>query len=259
MFRASNGSLRVDSGETSVITNPSAQQMIVLVHATMEAHVLPLPAGVMPQVASPALSVSGVPGVPGVPGVALPQVHPTNVLDLGTSFIEGHEVTGKQFTFAPPPPPNMPTLPGLPQAPQAPAIPGLPQLGLPQLLPPPTVIEAWTSTATQLPVLTTVTGPFGTQVCRCNTAPSPEPNPSMFQIPPGYRPAGSPLLEDFPQVPSAPQVPSVPQMPSAPQVPSLPQVASAPPVPSLPQGPPLPQAPSAPQVPTVPKVPGFPK
>jgi hypothetical protein len=251
MFRASDGSVRIDSGPTSVITNPLAQQMIVLVHPTMEAHVLPLPPGAMPQVAPPALSV------PGMPALALPALQPTGVVDLGKSIIEGHAVTGKQFTFAPP---AAPTLPGMPQAPQAPALPGRPQApalpgmpaapaipgapGLPGLPPPPTVVVAWTSIATQLPVLTTVTGPFGTQTCRCNTAPSAEPSPSLFQVPPGYRPAGSPLPQgSLPQAPSMPQTPSLPPAPSLPQAPSL----AAPQTPSVPQGPSLPKFSGFPQ------------
>ena len=60
MIRASNGNMRIDSPETSVITNPLAQQMIVLVHATMEAHVLPLPPGAMPQVAAPGVGFETV-------------------------------------------------------------------------------------------------------------------------------------------------------------------------------------------------------
>jgi hypothetical protein len=204
MFRSSDGNLRIDSPETSVITSPLAQQMIVLVHATMEVHVVPLPPATMLQVAAPALSAPGLAGA-AIPPIQPTQIQPTSVLDLGKSVIEGQEVTGKEFTFAPP---NMPALPGVPHSPQAPAIPGQPQ----PPPPPHTVMEAWTSVATLLPVLTKVTGPFGTQICRCNTAPSVEPSPSMFQIPPGYRPAGSPPPQGaLPQVPPAPKVPDFPK------------------------------------------------
>jgi hypothetical protein len=253
MFQSSAGQVRIDTPETSVITNPLTMQMIVLVHATLEAHVLPLPAAAIPGVAPPAL------GLPSIPGLALPQVQPSSVIDLGVAVIAGIAVTGKQFAFAPP------AIPGAPPVPQAPSIPGLPQApalpGVPQPPPPPqTVVEAWISTATLLPVLTTVIGPFGTQICQCNTAPSVEPSPSMFQIPPGYSPAGSSLPQvsapQAPPVSGVPQMPSVPGMPAAPPIPSLPQSSSLPQAPSAPS---MPSAPSAPQVPSVPKIPGFPQ
>lgn len=245
MFQSSAGQVRIDTPETSVITNPLTLQMIVLVHATMEAHVLPLPAAAIPGIAPPAF------GLPAIPAATLPQLQPTSVINLGASIIAGIAVTGKQFTFAPP---AAPAVPGMPQAPQVPAIPGMPQAPLP-----PTVVEAWTSVATLLPVLITVTGSFGTQICSCNTAPSVEPSPSMFQIPPGYRPAGSPVPPgSVPQVPSVSGVPGAPAVPGLPPAPAVPQI---PPMPgsSLPQAPSAPQMPSAPQAPNLPKIPGFPK
>jgi hypothetical protein len=39
-----------------------------------------------------------------------------------------------------------------------------------------------------MPVLTKVSGPFGEQTTYCKAAPSAEPHPALFQIPPGYKP-----------------------------------------------------------------------
>jgi hypothetical protein len=70
--------------------------------------------------------------------------------------------------------------------PQAPSAPQAPQM--PQKPPMPTVADVWTSTALGMPVLTKVSGPFGEQTTYCKAAPSAEPHPALFQIPPGYKP-----------------------------------------------------------------------
>jgi hypothetical protein len=149
----------------------------------------------------------GMPHLPGMPSMpALPQIpgapHPAvmSVTDLGKAVIGGHPVEGKQFTLhmptlpAMPKPPSaqMPAAPGMPQAPAAPAIPGAPALpGMPK--PPalpkppiPTVAEVWSSKVTGMPVLSKITGEFGQQTTLCQTAPVPEPHPSMFEPPPNY-------------------------------------------------------------------------
>jgi hypothetical protein len=175
LFRASDGKMRVDLGNISVITNPASQQAILLDHIKLVARVIPLPQ--MPQM--PKIPQLGIPGLPGAPTPP-----PMNVVDLGKGFIEGHAVTGQQITFhmpTIPKPPTLPTVPGMPQAPGMPKPPGMPT-------PPamPTVAEVWTSASLHLPVLTKITGSFGQRTCYCKNAPSGEPHPSAFQIPPGY-------------------------------------------------------------------------
>src|SRR6267154_5417970 len=43
MFRSADGKMRVDTGNTSVITDPAAQKALVLDHLKKEAHMVPLP------------------------------------------------------------------------------------------------------------------------------------------------------------------------------------------------------------------------
>jgi 3-deoxy-D-arabino-heptulosonate 7-phosphate (DAHP) synthase len=49
------------------------------------------------------------------------------------------------------------------------------------------VAEVWTCAKTHLPVLTKISGSFGTQTSVCKTAQTAEPHPATFQIPPGYK------------------------------------------------------------------------
>ena len=226
MTRASDGKMRVDTPNTSVITNPAANQAIVLNHVTKEAHVIPLPQ------APGAPAMPGAPAVPGAPaapgGSPLPGVH---VQDLGKSTIDGIPVEGKRYTVPPPaaPPapgtpsapsaaapavPGAPAMPGAPKPPSlaAPAIPGAPAMpgspGMPGAPKPPSaaapgspaapgapaapnpssaVCEVWTSTQFKTPVLTTGSTPAGVQTTKCKPAAAPEPDPSLFQVPPGYK------------------------------------------------------------------------
>lgn len=171
--------MRIDYGNTSVITNPAAQRAILLDHIKQEARVIPIPQ--MPQ--TPKLPQAGTPGIPGAPTPP-----PMNAVDLGKGFIEGHEVSGKQYTFSMP---GMPQAPGMPEAPGTPQAPGMPQASSMPKPPPktpalPTVAEVWTSTSLHLPVLTKITGSFGQHTCYCKNVPTGEPHPSVFQIPPGY-------------------------------------------------------------------------
>jgi hypothetical protein len=176
MFRSADGKTRVDTGNTSVITDPASQKALVLDHAKKEARMVPIPQA--PQ----------GPQMPALPG-GLPAGMPKapHVEDLGKGMIEGHEVEGKKYTFQPPEqpkPPDIPKPPGLAK----PAVPGMP--GAPQAPPKPqmpTVAEVWTSTKTKMPVLTKVTGPFGQQVCHCKPGAEAEPHPAVFQVPPGYK------------------------------------------------------------------------
>jgi hypothetical protein len=179
MFRAPDGKMRVDTGATSIITDPASQKAMVLDHVKKVAHMVPLPqAPQMPQ----------APQLPGMPG-GLPSnmPKPPQVEDLGKGFIEGHPVDGKKYTFHPP---DMPKLPDVPKPPSLakPAIPGMPAApAIPASPPMPTVAEVWTSTETKMPVLTKVTGPFGQQICHCKPGSTAPPNPAMFQVPPGYK------------------------------------------------------------------------
>ncbi len=138
---------------------------------------------------------------------------------MGKRIIEGEEAEGRRITFQPPTPPSMPKLPqmpgmpgGVPKLPQQPGLPGAPQLpqtpglpGAPQLPQPPqlkpTVGEVWTNTQLHLPVLTKVTGDFGEQTCKCKNQAIPEPSPSMFQIPAGYKDLTAPAPPALPSLP----------------------------------------------------------
>jgi hypothetical protein len=172
MLQSSDGKMRIDLGNTSVITNPASQQAILLDHIKLVARVIPLP--MMPRM--PKIPQLGIPGPPGAPTPP-----PMNVVELGKGFIEGHAVLGKQITFHMPSIPQPPAMPKLPTPPGAPQPPGMPK-------PPamPTVAEVWTSASLHLPVLTKITGSFGQRTCYCKNAPVAEPHPAMFQIPAGY-------------------------------------------------------------------------
>lgn len=150
LLRSLDGKMRVDLGATSVITNPKDAVVILLDHVKMEARLLPMSPGSVP--------VPGMPNQPGAPlegGASLPG----NVEELGRALIHGIEAVGMRYT--------LPQLPGE--------------------TPPPTVAEMWTCTATQLPVMSKITGSFGVRTSICKTAPISDPAPASFQIPAGYR------------------------------------------------------------------------
>jgi hypothetical protein len=192
LLRSSDGKLRMDYGNTSVITNPAAQQAILLDHIKLVAKIIPIPPQ-LPQL--PKIPQIGIPGPPGAPTPP-----PMSVVNLGPGSIEGHAVMGQQITFhmptlpTPPKIPGMPQLPGMPKlpgmpsapgAPQAPGVPGAPGMPKPPAMP--TIAEVWTSSSLHLPVLTKITGSFGQRNCYCKNAPTGEPHPSSFQIPAGYK------------------------------------------------------------------------
>jgi hypothetical protein len=150
LLRSLDGKMRVDLGATSVITNPVDAVVILLDHVKMEARLLPMSPGIPP-----------VPGMPNLPG-ASPQAEPAlpgNVEQLGQQLIQGIPSVGMRYT--------LPQLPG-------------------ETLPP-TVAEVWTCTATQLPVMSKITGAFGVRTSICKTAPIADPPQASFQIPAGYR------------------------------------------------------------------------
>ena len=188
MWRSSDGKFRLDTPSTSVITDPSSQQAIVLDHLKKEAMIVPMSA------AASGIRVPGSPQVPAAQGQA-PSV---KFEDLCKSMIEGHEVEGKRFTlppFSPPPKPEMPqlTMPGASQAslsgaPKAPTALGGPSPpGAPKLPSVPSVTELWTSVKLKAPVLTKVTTSAGEQTTYCKPVSTADPHPSVFQIPEGYK------------------------------------------------------------------------
>jgi hypothetical protein len=181
MFMSSAGNMRVDMPTTSFITNPAAQQTILLDHLKKEATVIPMQPP--PPPGAPPLAMPQMPA--GIPAPAPPQVE-----DLGKSMIEGHAVQGLRFTLPPPPAAQIPKPPQMPQAPQAPGMPQLPKppaLPTPPPIPKPTVTEVWTSVALKTPVLTKVVSAAGEQTTYCKPTSTAEPHPSLFQIPPGYK------------------------------------------------------------------------
>jgi len=228
--RASDGKTRVDSGTTSVISNPAAGHTIVLDHVKKTALVTPTPP---PQPAAPQMPQAGPPAVPG----AAPQPPGVQSQDLGKSVIQGHEVEGKRYVIQPPAPPKMagmpkvtqmpgmpkpPQMPGMPPAPQAAQMPGAPAPPKPQGPPgtpsppqtpatpqkpqAPTTVETWTSTKMHLPMLTKMQGPFGHVTQACHSAVPGEPHPAAFQIPPGYKVIQTPKTPTLPKTPALPKL-----------------------------------------------------
>ena len=187
MWRSSNGNMRVDTPQTTVISNPSAQKTILLDHLKKEATVIPtVPAAAAPPAGS----------APPSSGDAAPAA-PVKVEDLGKSLIEGHEVEGKRYTLPPPPPlqmpkiPKPPPMPQMPKMPAAPAMPKVPKPPEPTKPPQPTVTEVWTSVKLKTPVLTKISSAAGERTTYCKPTSTDEPHPSVFEIPPGYKIKGS--------------------------------------------------------------------
>src|ERR1035438_7323652 len=150
--RGAGGQTRVDSGNTSVISNPAAGQTILLDHVKKTATV---------QQAPPPPPLPGAPPAPALPGApAAPKAPNVQVQDLGKSVIQGQAVEGKRFLIPPPPPlpglPAMPKPPALPGAPQAPKAPGAP--AAPPVPKPPTIADFWHSPALCLRMLTQMSG-----------------------------------------------------------------------------------------------------
>jgi hypothetical protein len=170
LFRSSDGKTRVDTGNTSVIHDPSAGKSIVLDHVKKEAQIS----------AAPPPQVPGMPSMPQLPGMPsmpqAPQPPSVHVQDLGKSLMQGREVEGKRYTIQPPAIPQMPKMPGMPKPPQ-----------MPQAPQPPTTAEVWTNPQLQLPMATRLNGPFGQQTSICQNAVPGEPHPAVFQIPQDYK------------------------------------------------------------------------
>jgi hypothetical protein len=185
MWRASDGKMRFDTPNTSIISDPGSQKTIMLDHLKKEATIIPTP---------PAAPGAPPAGMPKMPAGAAP-APPMQVQDLGKSTIEGHAVEGKRYTLPPmaaPPKPAMPSMkmpaaPKMPGASAAPKAPAAPAASTPKLPPGPSVTEVWTSTKLKTPVLTKVTTPAGEQTTYCKPTSMEEPHPSLFQVPAGYK------------------------------------------------------------------------
>ena len=150
LLRSLDGKMRVDLGATSVITNPAEAVVILLDHLKLEARILPMSPG-MP-------AVPGMPNLPGAP-LAGEAALPGSIEQLGHQLIQGIPAVGMRYT--------LPQLPG-------------------ETLPP-TIAEVWTCTATQLPVMSKISGAFGVRTSICKPAPVAEPPATSFQVPAGYR------------------------------------------------------------------------
>lgn len=140
----------MDTGNTSVITDPHAGVTTILNHATKQAHITPFTPPAPPG-APPAPAMPKMPAAPSAapPAAPPPPAQPPNVQDLGKKVIDGEEAEGKRIVSGS------------------------------------HTTETWTSTKLHLPVLTTTSGPFGQQISKFKMVPG-EPDPKMFQIPPGY-------------------------------------------------------------------------
>jgi hypothetical protein len=189
--RGAGGQTRVDSGDTSVISDPAAGNAILLDHVKKTATIQQTP----PPPQLPGAPPMPQPAFPGAP--AAPQAPNVQVQDLGKSVIQGQAVEGKRFLIPTPPLPQAPgvpkppALPGAPQAPNAPGAPAAPPHppapAASQAPQPPTIADVWHSPGMSLPMLTQMSGPFGQLTQSCQSAVPGEPHPAAFQIPPDYK------------------------------------------------------------------------
>ncbi len=259
LLRAGDGKTRVDSGTTSLISNPATGETTLLDHVKKTATIqMPAPP------APPSAAMPKLPGLapPPMPAAPTPPAPPSQ--DLGKSIMQGHEVEGKKFVIpqpqiAPPALPKIPgmQLPGMPKPPQLPGMPKPPQVGgtteppqppaglqapkppqapaapaAPALPPapaapkPPTVAEVWTAPKLALPMLTKAKGEFGQLTQTCKSAVPGEPHPSAFQIPPGYKviKLPPPALPAAPKLPAMLKPPALPKLPPPPKLPPMPKL-----------------------------------
>jgi hypothetical protein len=161
LFRAGDGRTRLNYGDISIIHNPKTAMQIVLDHVAQQARMMPSAPGEMP-------GMPGLPSMPGMPGFAPPGMPGSgggmNVIELGKSMMQGEPVEGRRF-----------------------------------MLGPGSMAEVWTNTKLQLPVLSTFSGSFGQQTCRCRNTSFGEPDPSLFQIPPNYSTISPPAMPNLPR------------------------------------------------------------
>lgn len=151
MMRSLDGKIRFDQPNLSIIADLA--KTIILNHLTLEAQEIPhAPSFQMPKVQ-----------LPGVPSFTPPQL-PLNVQELGKRLMNGIEVEGKLFKFAPP------ALPGMPQPPSVPHL-----------------VEVWTSPQFQLPLASRITGELGMMMTFAKKVNPCQPPAASFQIPAGYK------------------------------------------------------------------------
>jgi hypothetical protein len=179
LFRSADGKTRVDSGNTSVITDPASGKTVLLDHVAKQARVIPTPPPAPPKPGVPA--PPSIPGMPGAP--AAPSTPSVSVMDLGKKMMNGHEVQGQHFTYPSAPTPGTPSAAGAPSAPGAPSTPGAPAApGMPAV-----------------PKLPSVPG-----------MPSAPKSPSTLGAP------SAPGAPTPPGMPSPPAIPSAPTLPASP-------------------------------------------
>jgi hypothetical protein len=191
--RAADGKTRVDSGNTSVISNPITAQTILLDHAKKTATIQPGPFPAPPAAAPPPMPHLAPPAMPKLP--ALPNAPTVKVEDLGKTLLDGHEVEGKRFVM---PPPTVPAAPGF----QMPAMPKVPGFKIPGMPKPP---------AMQVPGMPK---PPEMQVPGMPKAPA-------MQAPAAPKP---PQMPGMPPPPAAPPLPGMPPPPAAPHAPTTAEV-----------------------------------
>jgi hypothetical protein len=192
IWRSSNGSTRIDTPRSSIITLPASQKTIMLDHLKKEAMIIPMPA-----VSSGILQPQNSQASGGGARHPALQVH-----DLGKALIEGVEVEGKRYILAQEQKAvskmqaqqmsSKQQSPQASQSPQAPNMPGMPAMPIPPNLQQlaklePTVTEVWTSVKLGTAVLTKVKSSAGEQTTYCKPTSTDEPHPSLFEIPPGYK------------------------------------------------------------------------
>jgi hypothetical protein len=134
VFMASNGMMRVDTGNTSIITDPVKHQTITLDHLKKEARIHEPAPPPLPKLEAPHMDL------PKPQVDVVPPAKPISVKDLGKRWLQGYEVHGKEYVFPPVKMPEAPSAPGgaampgapaapkLPNAPKAPELPKLPGL-----------------------------------------------------------------------------------------------------------------------------------
>jgi hypothetical protein len=174
MFRASDGKMRTDCGQTSIIQVPAQKQIITLNHLAKEARILPMPAPGAPP---------PLPATPGMPSPPKPPPPPSvNFKDLGKKMMAGHEVHGREYTVHPPHV-QMPHF-------QLPPMPAPPKLDVPKVEPPkvqPPKVGA------QVPK-----GPQASQL-------KPPDLPKLLHLPDAPKAPAAPLAQ--PTLPPPPHVP----------------------------------------------------
>jgi len=164
-FRDEQSRTRVEQGDMVNIHDPGKGQSFTLHPPTKTAFPSAPPAPGMPS----APSAPSAPKIPGMPQFKAPEFKETK--DLGQKTIDGHPVSGKQFTA---------------QTPDK----------------PPMTQEVWTSKDMQLPLHSTTTDHSTgmTSVTQMkNVTPNAKLDPKMFQVPAGFKMVQPPKPPSIPK------------------------------------------------------------